>query len=504
MTASLLGDVFVEIIHETAIITERPCPVVLIQAAGVCPGIDKVNFAFAALAADNDRKHIFIIHSQKFIIFRRIGKFQFAQRSRNDPETACQYHTHGVWLVVKSVTGRPVETAPLLCDLQTAEFTEVALIHKIFQFEGVMTACYIFGEVGDADTKFAARLNIFTKDFVLFVRTGVPAGEDQDLVVVDQKVGSNIVIGKADNVRLTIRRGTEMQIFVRIEHGLRTGEQHIFQNLESGFRRTRYPVGIVFRHIVRRSDRTIHGGADPGEVKIPFGDTNDRFRLTGRGGIFFGIVVEIGNDLAVFRSDRRTVADVREEFFRRRHQTCLEFIGQSTARSGIAETVAATGHSVHGRVFAEGGLQAPVAAFVDDHLRTRHVLEEHGCLQGFHLVWILVGQIRIPFVRQMGSPDRQIVRTEQTAVHGRCSGQVAKGKVFRTGHFHTRRHLVVNIEIGAGRHDKPPILFMAVIHPRLDFAHKKIGSIPQTHVLGFLFRHFRAVAESIDAPEDPH
>ena len=504
MTAPLFGNIFVEIVHEAAIIAESPCPVVLVQAAGVSPGIDKVNFALSALTTDNDGKHIFIIHRQKFIVFRRICKFQLTQRRSNDAQTTRQHHAHGVGLVVQRVTGRPVETAPLLRDFQTAEFAEVALIHKIFQFEGVMTAGHIFGEVGNGNTELAARLNIVAQDFVLLVRTGVPAGEDQDLVVVDEEVGCHVVVDETDDVRLSVRRGAEVQVFIGIEHGFRTGEQHIFQNLEPGFRRPGDPVGIEFRHIVCRRDRPIHPGTDPGKVKVAFGNTDDRFRLTGRRGIFPGIVVEIRNDLAVLCGNGRTVADVREEFFRRGHQTRLELFTQYPSGAGIAEAVAAAGHGVHGGVFAERRLQAPVSAFIDDHFCAGHVLEEHGGLQGFHLVRVFMRQIGVPLVRQMRPPDGQIVRAVESTVQSGGGGQIAEGEIFRAGNFHARRHFVVDIIVGAGRHNQSPILFVAVIHPCLDLAYKEIGSIPQAHILRFFFRHFCAVTKGIDAPEDPH
>ena len=107
-------------------------------------------------------------------------------------------------------------------------------------------------------------------------------------------------------------------------------------------------------------------------------------------------------------------------------------------------------------------------------------------------------------MRQVRTPDRQVEGTVKTAVQSGGERQVAEGEVFRAGNFHARRHFVVDIIVGAGRHNQSPILLVAVIHPRLDLAYKEIGSIPQAHILRFFFRHFYAVTKGIDAPEDPH
>ena len=350
-----------------------------------------------------------------------------------------------------------------------------------------MAAAFIFGEVREGKADLTARLHVFAKDLVLLVRAGVPTGEDQHLVVVDQEVRRNVVVHKADNVRLTVRRCSEVQVLVGQEH-FRLREDHIVEDAHTGFRSAGDPAGIVFRDLVRSSNGTVEEGAAAAEVKVPLHETDGRFRLTGRCGIFLGVVIEIGNDLAVFHGDRGTVADVDKEFFRFLHQAGPVFFIDRVA-AGIVQAVAGTGHGLHGGVFAEGGLERPVAAFVDDHFCAGHVLEIHGSFERIHLVRVLVGQIGIPFMRQVGTPDRQVEGTVETAVQSGGERQVAEGEVFRAGNFHARCHFVVDIVVGAGRHDQTPIPFMTVVHPVFDLLYEDVGGILQAGVLCLFFGH---------------
>ena len=236
--------IFIQKVDHAAVIIHGAGPVIVVQRSRITPCVDEKDFAFSAFAAYDHGQHVFIIHSDHFVLVRRIGEFRFAQGSRHDPEAACQIEACLIRLAVRS--GGPVEAASFPFDPDAAEFAEIAVVDQIRESESIMLALRVFGKMRDGQTQFAAGFHIFGQDFILLVGTGVPAGENQNFVVVDEEIGGDGIIDETDDIRLSVGRRSEMQIFMRQEH-FRTREEDVFKDLETVLRGAGNPVQIFNR-----------------------------------------------------------------------------------------------------------------------------------------------------------------------------------------------------------------------------------------------------------------
>ena len=134
----------------------------------------------------------------------------------------------------------------------------------------------------------------------------------------------------------------------------------------------------------------------------------------------------------------------------------------------------------------------PVAAFVDDHFAASHVLEPEGGAQGVPAFGIAVGQPGVMLVGEVGTPERQIVLTVQTAGKGGRQVDPLECKVFDHGNVRAAQHFVVHAEVAAGRHDQTPAGFVTGFHMFPDPVDLALNNGAQAALAG-LFNTFQTV-----------
>ena len=163
--------------------------------------------------------------------------------------------------------------------------------------------------MAEADHEDAAALHVVAEDPVLLRRTGVPAGEHEDLVVLEQMLRRDVVAREGRDVAQAVGRGGEVDVLVRREH--RRHRHHgLADRVPAHLGQAMHPVRVLAREVIRAADGRPGDVAAAAQVEVALRERPGRLGLALRRGIPLAEGVEVADDVAVLRRDGRAVVDV--------------------------------------------------------------------------------------------------------------------------------------------------------------------------------------------------
>ena len=314
----------------------------------------------------------------------------------------------------------------------------------------------------DRDEEPAAAAHIGEQRLVLLLGGAVPPREDEGAVAGEQLVRIEIPLQQAHHVHLPVRRAGEEEVGIGAEH-VAEREEHLPRQLPAAFGDALEPAGIAVGQRVGARDGVVGHVAVAAEVEAPLHQRQGRLGLAGGRAVRLDEIVEVGDFAAVAAADGRRVVD-RPVVLTSLLDEGRELRFAASAPGHVARLQGHVREAVPRRILAERRLDEPVAAFVDDHLAAGHVLLKAGGAQQRELPGAGVGKPRIVLVREMRPPHRQLVLAEQSPRKRRGQVEVAEREVLDNGDVRPRVDFVVDVEVRAGGHDRPPPLGALPLH----------------------------------------
>jgi len=163
-----------------------------------------------------------------------------------------------------------VEAFAAAGDADTAEGGEVAAVDEVGGGVGAVVAGDEGGELGDGDEEGAALLDVAQEGVVLEGRAGVPAGEEQGLVLAAEEVGVELVPGEADDIYLAVGGAGEEGVGVLAEDG-DEGEEGADDGLPAALGGAAEPGGVAVGEGEGAGDGAVGAEAAVAEVEVALG-----------------------------------------------------------------------------------------------------------------------------------------------------------------------------------------------------------------------------------------